>query len=165
VIHLAVDELPAWRAGEAAREFPYVHIGPYLEDMGLAYQQAAAGLLPLQPTLIVGQPTVADPTRAPTGKHVLWIMVRMVPARIAGDAAGEIDARDWDEAKEPYADRAIDILERYAPGLRDHILGRFVLSPADAERCSSQATRAMSADPHVTPPYAPAPLMDRGAGA
>jgi phytoene dehydrogenase-like protein len=134
VIHLAVDELPAWRAGEPLREFAYVHIGPYLEDMGLAYQQAAAGLLPAEPMLIVGQPTVADPTRAPAGKHVLWVMVRMVPARIAGDAAGEIDARDWDEAKDAYADRAIGILERYAPGLHDRILGRFVLSPADAER-------------------------------
>jgi len=134
VIHLALDDLPPWRAGEAVGEFSYVHIGPYLEDMGLAYQQAIAGLLPAEPMLVVGQPTAVDPTRAPEGKHVLWVMVRVVPARIAGDAAGEIDARNWEKAKEPYADRAIGILERYAPGLRDRILGRFVMSPADLER-------------------------------
>jgi len=134
VIHLALDELPAWRAGEPTRESSYVHIGPYLEDMGLAYQQAVAGLLPARPMLVVGQPTLADPTRAPDGKHVLWVMVRYAPARIAGDAAGEIHAHDWDEAKEAYAERVIDIIEDYAPGLRDRILGRFVLSPADLER-------------------------------
>ena len=134
VIHLALDDLPAWRAGEAVRDFSYVHVGPYLDDMGLAYQQAAAGLLPAQPMLVVGQPTVSDSTRAPDGKHVLWVMARMVPARIAGDAAGEIEVRDWDDAKESYADRVIGILERYAPGLRDRILGRFILSPADLER-------------------------------
>jgi len=134
VVHLALDDLPAWRAGETAREFAYVHVGPYLEEMGLAYQQATAGLLPAEPMLVVGQPTVADPTRAPDGKHVLWVLVRPVPSRIAGDAAGEIDARDWEKAKEPYTDRAIGVLERYAPGLRGRILGRFVLSPEDAQR-------------------------------
>ena len=132
-IHLALDDLPPWRAPQA-REFAYVHVGPYLEEMGLSYQQAVAGVLPARPMIVVGQPTVADPTRAPDGKHVAWILVRMVPARIHGDAASQIDARDWDEVKEPYADRVLAILEQYAPGLQERILGRFVLSPVDLER-------------------------------
>ena len=111
-----------------------MHVGPYLEDMALAYQQASAGLLPAEPMVVAGQPTVADPTRAPEGKHVLWVMARFAPARIVGDAAGEIEARDWNDAKDAYADRVIDILERYAPGLRDRTLGRHVISPADLER-------------------------------
>ena len=134
VIHLALRDLPPWRAGRHVKEFAYVHVGPYLEDMGLAYHQAVAGLLPARPMLVVGQPTVADSTRAPEGKHVLWVQARMVPARIAGDAAGEINTHKWETAKEAYADRVIGILEEYAPGLRDLILGRFVLSPADLER-------------------------------
>jgi len=133
VIHLALDDRAPWRA-DAAKDYAYIHVGPYLDDMGLSYQQAAAGLLPSQPTVVVGQPTVVDTTRAPEGKHVLWVQVRMVPARITGDAAGEIAARDWNEAKTPYADRVIGILDRYAPGLRDRILGRCVLAPPDLER-------------------------------
>ncbi len=36
--------------------------------------------------------------------------------------------------KEAYADRVIDLIERYAPGLRGKILGRAVISPKDLER-------------------------------
>ncbi len=132
MIHLALEDLPPWTAGEA-RDFAYVHIGPYMEDMSLAYQRAVAGLLPERPTLVVGQPTSVDPSRAPEGKHVLWIQVRMVPSTITGDASGEIETRDWGEAKEAYADRVMSIVESYAPGTTDLVLGRHVLSPVDLE--------------------------------
>jgi phytoene dehydrogenase-like protein len=133
MVHLALDELPNWNAGNQVREWSYVHIGPYLEDMNLAYQRAVGGMLPERPTLVVGQPTAVDPTRAPAGKHILWIQVRMVPATIRGDASHEIETTDWDEAKELYADRVIRLIEEHAPGLSRNILGRHVLSPADLE--------------------------------
>jgi len=133
MIHVAMSDLPHWRAGSHVRDYSYVHVGPYLDDMSLAYQQAVAGLLPERPTLVVGQPTAIDPTRAPTGKHVLWIQVRVLPGRIRGDAAGRIEATDWDAAKEPYADRVLEQLEEYAPGINDLVVGRHVFSPADLE--------------------------------
>lgn len=134
MIHLALDDLPHWRAGAELRQFAYVHLGPSLDTMALAYQQALAGLLPSEPILVVGQPTAVDPSRAPAGKHVLWVQVRMLPAGIGGDAAGEIAADNWDAVKERYAERVLDIIERYAPGLRGNILGRAVFSPLDLER-------------------------------
>ncbi len=134
MIHLALDDLPDWRAGRALREFAYVHVAPDLEMMTRVYAEAAAGLLPAEPALVVGQPTAIDPSRAPAGKHALWIQVRVLPGEIHGDAAGAIAARNWDEAREPYADRVLDILETYAPGLRSRVLGRAVFSPLDLER-------------------------------
>ena len=134
MIHLALDDLPDWRAGAELRQFAYVHLGPSLDAMALTYQQALAGLLPAEPVLVVGQPTAVDPSRAPAGKHVLWVQVRMLPAEISGDAAGEIAADHWDAVKERYAERVLDIIERYAPGLRAKILGRAVFSPIDLER-------------------------------
>ena len=133
MIHLAMDDLPDWAADPTARQYAYVHVGPYMEDMSLAYQQAMAGLLPERPTLVVGQPTAVDPSRAPEGKHVLWVQVRVVPGAISGDAAGLIDARGWDDAGDPYADRVLDIIEQYAPGTRDKVLARHVLTPSDLE--------------------------------
>ncbi|MBM3668512.1 MAG: NAD(P)/FAD-dependent oxidoreductase [Actinobacteria bacterium] len=128
MIHLALDDLPAWTAA-GAREFNYVHIGPYLDDMAMTYTQAAAGLLPDSPTLVVGQPTVSDPSRAPDGTHVLWVQVRVLPL--------EPREGSWDVMGEAYADRVIDKIEQYAPGLRSRILGRKVLTPADLQRANA----------------------------
>jgi len=133
MIHLAMDELPNW-VNEQAREFNYVHIAPYVDEMALTYAHAAAGKLPANPTLVIGQPTVSDPSRAPEGKHILWIQVRVLPLEITGDSEGIIQGRTWDDIAEAYADRIIENLETYAPGIKSHILARKVLSPTDLER-------------------------------
>ncbi|RMH48089.1 MAG: NAD(P)/FAD-dependent oxidoreductase, partial [Alphaproteobacteria bacterium] len=132
MIHLALSDLPAW-PDPALRRFAYVHLAPDLDSITRAYSQALGGLLPEAPAIVVGQPTAIDPSRAPEGRHILWLQVRMAPGRIRGDAAGRIAATDWAEAAEPFAERALDILDRHAPGIRDRILGRRVFSPADLE--------------------------------
>ena len=134
MIHLALDDLPGWSAGAELRQFAYVHLAPSLDAMARTYQQAISGLLPAEPVLVVGQPTAVDPSRAPAGKHVLWVQVRVLPATIAGDAAGEIAPDHWDQVKERYADRVIGMIETYAPGLKQKILARSVFSPIDLER-------------------------------
>ena len=133
MVHLALDDLPNWAEPEL-RRFAYVHIAPSLDAIARTYQEAVAGLLPAEPVIVLGQPTTVDTTRAPNGKHVLWMQVRMVPAEIKGDARGEITSRDWNEVRDLYADRALGIAERYAPGLSDRILARHVVSPLDLER-------------------------------
>lgn len=87
MIHLAMANLPPWRA-EALRSFAYVHLAPSLDQMAATYAQAQAGLLPSEPVVVVGQPTTVDPSRAPDGRHVLWVQVRMAPGTILGDAKG-----------------------------------------------------------------------------
>ena len=134
MIHLALKALPAWRASAELQRFAYVHVAPSLDQMARTYREAMAGLLPAEPVLVVGQPSAVDPTRAPPGQHVLWVQVRVLPAEVKGDAAGELAAGPWDALKEAYADRAMALLERHAPGLGAQVLGRCVLSPADLER-------------------------------
>jgi phytoene dehydrogenase-like protein len=134
MIHLALDDLPAWSAGAELRRFAYVHLAPSLAALARTYTDALDGMLPAEPGLVVGQPTAIDPSRAPAGKHVLWVQVRVLPSRIRGDAAGSIAGTEWDDVKEAYADRVIGIIERYAPGFSASIIGRAVLSPADLER-------------------------------
>ena len=128
MIHLAMDALPNWPVPEL-NQFAYVHLAPSMDQMARTYAQAKAGLLPDEPVIVCGQPTVVDPSRAPDGKHVLWLQVRMAPGTIKGDAAGQITATDWTDAAEPFAERVLDILERYAPGTRAHILGRHIVTP------------------------------------
>ncbi len=133
MIHLAMDGLPDWRAALELKQFAYVHLAPSLDQMARTYAQAKAGLLPDEPVLVVGQPTVVDPSRAPEGKHVLWIQVRLAPGTIESDAKGEITVRDWAEAATPFANRALDILEEYAPGTRSKILGQHIVTPVELE--------------------------------
>jgi phytoene dehydrogenase-like protein len=134
MVHLAMSALPDWSAGEELQRFAYVHLAPDLAMMSRAYTEATAGLLSAEPVLVVGQPTAIDPSRAPAGRHILWVQVRVLPAEIRGDAAGTIAARAWDSVKESYADRVVDLIERYAPGTKQKILARHVESPADLER-------------------------------
>jgi len=133
VIHLALSRLPDW-TDEAARRSFYVHIGPSLDAIAAAYQEGLAGMLARHPFCVVGQPTIYDPSRAPAGKHVLWIMVRAVPAEIRGDAAGVIQDRTWTPAAaRAFADRVIRQIARHAPGLPDAILGMAIHTPVDLE--------------------------------
>ncbi|MGB8812576.1 MAG: NAD(P)/FAD-dependent oxidoreductase [Paracoccaceae bacterium] len=131
MVHLALSDLPDWTAGDALKQFAYVHLAPSMDQMARVYQQAKAGLLPDEPVLVVGQPTAVDPSRAPPGKHVIWLQVRMAPGVIKGDAAAQISATDWTQAAEPFAERALDILERYAPGTRPKILARRIVTPEE----------------------------------
>ena len=133
MIHLALDALPDWAAGSELQRFAYVHLAPSMDQMARTYAQAKAGLLPDEPALVCGQPTVVDPSRAPEGRHVLWLQVRVVPGTILGDAKGEIAVTDWAAAAEPFAERALAILERYAPGTGARTLARHVVTPAMLE--------------------------------
>ena len=137
MIHLALDGLAGLAAGAELKRFAYVHLAPSLDQMARIYQQAIAGLLPDEPVLVVGQPTAIDPSRAPDGKHVLWVQVRVLPAEVRGDAAGEIAPAHWDAIKERYADRVLAI-DRSA--MRRACRHRFSAAPSSRQSISSART-------------------------
>lgn len=135
MIHLALAAPLRWQAGDDFSRFAYVHIGPYVRDLALTYTQALNGCLPDEPMLVVGQPTAVDSTRAPTGRHILWVQVRALPAHPRFDTRdGRVKAGKWSEIKEAYADLVMRKIERYAPNLSAVVLKRAVYSPADLER-------------------------------
>lgn len=139
MLHLAVDGAVPWEDERLGRS-AYVHIGPYVDDMARTYQQALAGVLPDEPLLVVGQTSVVDPTRA-AGRpdaQAVWVQVRAVPGTVGGDAApdghgGDLTGRSWAAAGEPFADRVLAKLERFAPGLTGRVLARAHETPADLE--------------------------------
>ena len=137
MIHLALSGKVKWAAGSEFGNCNYVHVAPYNRDLSQTYTDALNDTLPASPLLIVGQLSVTDPTRAPAGKQVLWIQVRVLPAVPRYDAVtgkGAIKPAPWSEIKEAYADRVLDKLEAYAPGVKDKILKRVVYSPEDLEK-------------------------------
>lgn len=135
-IHLALDGPVSWpdaRLNDAAM----VHLTPGLDGVARAVNEADRGLLPAEATIVVAQPAVLDPSRAPEGKGILWIQLQELPSRILGDAGGQIripaDGQWNDDVREQYADRVIARLAAQIPGLAPLIRKRMVLSPRDLE--------------------------------
>ncbi len=114
----------------ALRDTGVFHLAESVETASSNVNRAEVGLLPAHPLIIGGIHTLADPSRAPDGQHTLWIETH-VPHQIRGDAAGTIRGARWAEAREPFADRLLAELERYAPGASALVLGRHAQSPDD----------------------------------
>jgi phytoene dehydrogenase-like protein len=128
----ALDGPVPWTA-EACRRAAVVHIGDNLTEMSRATWEAGHGLLPARPNLVLGQQSLADPSRAPEGKHTLWGYSR-VPARPSGDAGtgtGTPAVAGWTALADRFVDRIEGLVEAHAPGFRDLILARRAWTPDD----------------------------------
>ena len=135
-IHFALDAPPRWSDPEAGSA-TLVHLTSGLDGVSKAVNEAERGLLPEAATVVVGQPTLSDPSRAPDGGSILWIQLQEMPSHIKGDAAGEIDVPPdgtWTEAvREAYADRIQARLSRHIDDFDGAVVGRRAYSPADLE--------------------------------
>jgi phytoene dehydrogenase-like protein len=118
----ALDGPVPWKSEDAARA-AVVHAGDSLDDLSRFTREVRAGMLPFHPYLVIGQQSIADPTRAPAGGHTLWAYSR-VPARFE---------QGWDRCRETYAERIEERIEELAPGFRKRILGRAIWTPEDLE--------------------------------
>jgi phytoene dehydrogenase-like protein len=114
-IDYALGEPVPWKAEECRRS-PALHVGGTYEEVAEALAAVAQGRPAERPLLIAAQPSLVDPTRAPTGKHTLWAYGH-VPNGWTGDLTDAID----------------DQIERFAPGFRDVVLARSTLGPADLQ--------------------------------
>ena len=135
-IHFALSEPPRWAGDERLGQTAIVHLTPGLDGVSRAVNEAERGLLPVEATVVVGQPLTLDPSRAPDGKGILWIQLQELPRALKGDAAGKLDTGDgaWnDELRERYADRIQQRLMRHIPNLESSILRRVALGPHDLE--------------------------------
>jgi phytoene dehydrogenase-like protein len=105
-VDYALSEPVPW-ANEHARRTGSLHLGGTLREIAEGEAQVAAGRHPDRPFVLVGQPTLHDPTRAPAGQHTLWTYCH-VPAGSDVDMTDAIDRQ----------------IERFAPGFRDVVLAR-----------------------------------------
>ena len=114
-IDYALAQPIPWRAQECRRAI-CVHLGGTLEEIAKSEWAVTHGEVADRPFVLVAQPTLYDPTRAPEGKHVAWVYCH-VPNGSSVDVTRRIEAQ----------------LERFAPGFRDCVIGRRVSSPATLE--------------------------------
>jgi phytoene dehydrogenase-like protein len=105
-----------WRA-EACRRAGTVHIGGTLAEIAASESLTWRGEIPDRPFVLLAQPSLFDPTRAPAAKHTAWGYCH-VPSGSTVDMTERIENQ----------------IERFAPGFRDLILARHTMNTADMER-------------------------------
>jgi phytoene dehydrogenase-like protein len=108
-----------WTSPEA-REAGVVHVGGPLAALFRAHEQAGAGHVPHEPCLVVGQHSLHDNSRAPSGRHTLYLYTH-VPQRL-------------DVPSDEVVERIEHRLAQFAPGFERLVLARAVRTPADIER-------------------------------
>jgi phytoene dehydrogenase-like protein len=111
----ALAEPIPWRDPQVRRSAT-VHLGGTLREINQSRQQEWAGQPSERPYVLLVQPTLFDPSRAPAGRHVGWAYCH-VPNGSTADMTERIEAQ----------------VERFAPGFRHRILARHVMGPAALE--------------------------------
>ena len=112
----ALDGEIPWRDTSVARAGT-VHLGGTLQEIAASESEAWTGGVSERPFVLLVQPTMFDETRAPVGKHTVWTYCH-VPNGSAADMLPRIERQ----------------IERFAPGFRERVIARHVLTPADLER-------------------------------
>jgi phytoene dehydrogenase-like protein len=127
-VHLALSEAPRFE-GLADQFCGSVVIAPSLDHVERAFDDAKHGGVSERPVLEARIPSLADPTLAPAGRHVMSVDARFVPVDIPEGSP----AFGGGEAGEALAERVVAILAERAPNLPGAILERRVFLPADIE--------------------------------
>jgi len=128
-MNLALSGLPEFRAFPGApgpQHRATMHICPSVEYIEHAWDDAKYGRPSRSPLIEMTIPTVYDPTLAPEGRHIMGIFLQYAPYTLKGTT--------WDEQREAYADRVLDVIEEYCPNIKSIVLERQTLTPLDLER-------------------------------
>ncbi len=106
-----------------------IQIGPEVDYLERAFDDAKYGDVSKQPYLEATIPTLLDPSLAPEGKHVMSIYAQFAPYRLKKG--------DWKGRREELGDTVVKTLAAYAPDLPGRIIEGQVLTPLDLEESYS----------------------------
>jgi phytoene dehydrogenase-like protein len=112
----ALDGPIPWAERECERAGT-VHVGGTLSEVAASERAIGRGEHAERPFVLLAQPSLFDPSRAPEGKHTAWAYCH-VPNGSSFDMTERIEAQ----------------IERFAPGFRSRVLARSALGPAELER-------------------------------
>lgn len=104
-----------WKAKECERAGT-IHLGGTLEEIAESEQLVWDGKIPKNNFIILAQPTLFDPSRAPAGQHTAWAYCH-VPNSSDYDMTSQIESQ----------------IEQYAPGFINSIIGRKTTTPLELE--------------------------------
>jgi phytoene dehydrogenase-like protein len=128
-VNLALDGLPNFTSlpkGKEALLRGSIEIAPSIDYLERAYDDAKYGGWAKRPFMDALIPSLLDPGMAPPGKHVMSMFVEY--------AASDLEGGWTEEKKAEFLDVVIDTLAEYAPNLKDIIIHKHIMTPADIEQ-------------------------------
>lgn len=114
-VDYALTQPIPWTAKDCMRSAT-VHIGGTFGEIAISEDTMRTGGHAERPFVLLSQPTLFDPTRAPAGRHIAWAYCH-VPNGSTFDMLPRLEAQ----------------IERFAPGFHECVLERRVFSPAALE--------------------------------
>jgi phytoene dehydrogenase-like protein len=126
-VNLALSALPTFTAlknGDGNAVKGRIHIGPEIDYLERAFDEAKYGNFSRAPYLEATIPSLTDPTLAPDGKHVMSIYMQYAPYKLKGD---------WESQRKALGQTVVQTLARYAPDLPEKILTHQIITPQDLE--------------------------------
>ncbi len=100
---------------------------PSMDYLLQTYADAGQGQPPSQPAVIAMTPSAIDPTIAPPAQHVLYIWAQTHPYKLS-------NGEKWEDIREREADKCLQVVEDFAPGIKSQVAGTYIKSPVDLER-------------------------------
>lgn len=128
-INLALNGLPQFRCypeTPGPQHKATMHICPSIEYVERAWDDAKYGKPSQKPLLEMTIPTQYDTSLAPEGKHIMGIFLQYAPYTLRGTT--------WEQEREPFGDRIVNLIEEYAPNIKSIIEERQILTPYDLEK-------------------------------
>jgi phytoene dehydrogenase-like protein len=126
-INLALDALPKFQRQESQAQLGgIIHIGPTIDYLERAADDAKYGRYSKQPFLEITMPSIGDPSLAPAGKHVMSVWMQSAPYNLRES--------NWHDQRDALGDTVVNLIDEYAPGFKNSVLHRQVLTPLDLEQ-------------------------------
>jgi len=128
-VNVALRALPGFRGitgDPAATLRGRVHVGPGIDYLEHAFDASKYGEISSEPYLDVAFPSIADPSLAPSGRHVMSVYMQYAPFKLRNGAS-------WESRRGALADTVMRTLEEYAPGITALAEHRQVITPDDLE--------------------------------
>jgi phytoene dehydrogenase-like protein len=128
-MNLALSGVPVFKAlagNPGPQHKATMHICPSVEYIERAWDDAKYGKPSRSPLIEMTMPTMYDPTLAPPGHHIMGIFLQYAPYTLRDTT--------WEQEREPYTERILDVIEEYCPNIRTIVVERQTLSPYDLEQ-------------------------------
>ncbi|XP_037439042.1 pyridine nucleotide-disulfide oxidoreductase domain-containing protein 2-like [Triticum dicoccoides] len=134
-INVAVNALPQFRCCKninpkgGPEHMGTIHIGSEsMEEIDIAYKEAAGGFSSTRPVIEMTIPSVLDKTISPPGQHVINLFVQYTPYKLSEGS--------WQDpaVRKSFAERCFSLIDEYAPHFSSSVIGYDMLTPPDLER-------------------------------